>query len=169
MKGLVVVLLALVLAGLAAWYFYAASDSAPPAEMIEVEVSGAEAIQELTPLYEAYTAGMVTGDADAIAALYTSAAVELTPGEVRNREDIVAHYAEMTEAFDFPAWDFEPIDAWIHGDAAYVIARVNITQTTEGGEENLYELYSTMRFVKVAGEWKIDRNVVGYRQEPPVG
>jgi uncharacterized protein (TIGR02246 family) len=163
MRGFVAVLLALVLAGLAAWYFVAASDSAPPAEMTEAEISGEEAIQELTPLYDAYTAGMVNGDAQAIAALYTSDAVEMTPGDFRNRADIVAHYEESTESFDFPSWDFELIDAWIHGDAAYAISRVTITQTAEGAEESLFELYSTMRFVKEAGEWLIDRNVVGQR------
>ena len=131
----------------------------PPAP----ETSGAEAIQEVIPLFEAYTAGMVGGDAQAIASLYTADPVEMTPGSYRNRADIVAHYEEMVNGFDFPTWDFEPIDAWIHGDAAYVISRVNITQTDEGGGESLYELYSTMRLVKEAGQWRIDRNVVGQR------
>ena len=70
------------------------------------EIGGAAAIQEFAPLYEAYAAGMVSGDAEAIAALYSSDAVEMTPGDFRNREDIVAHYAEVIEAFDFPVWDF---------------------------------------------------------------
>lgn len=136
---------------------------APPPETTEVQIRGAEAIQEITPLFEAYTAGMVGGDAQEIATLYTSDAVEMTPGEYRNLADIVAHYEEMVGSFDFPVWDFEPIDAWIHGNAAYVISRVNITQTAEGGDQNSYELYSTMRLVEETGEWRIDRNVVGQR------
>jgi ketosteroid isomerase-like protein len=140
-----------------------AACQAPPAEMTEAEISGAEAIQEVIPLFEAYTAGMVGGDAQSIAALYTADPVEMTPGSYRNRADIIAHYEGTTARFDFSTWDFEPIDAWIHGDAAYVISHVNITQTDEGGVESLYELYSTMRLVREAGQWKIDRNVVGQR------
>jgi ketosteroid isomerase-like protein len=126
-------------------------------------IAGVEAIQETAPLFEAYTAGMVGGDAQAIAALYSSDPVEMTPGDFRNRADIVSHYEEMTESFEFPVWDFEPIDAWIHGDAAYVISRVNISQAAEDGSVTPYELYSTMRLLKEDGEWKIDRNVVGQR------
>lgn len=147
------------LAAVAGLLLIAGCQVPPPAP----ETSGAEAIQEVIPLFEAYTAGMVGGDAQAIAALYTADPVEMTHGSYRNRADIVAHYEEMVNSFDFPTWDFEPIDAWIHGDAAYVISRVNITQTDEGGGESLYELYSTMRLVREAGQWKIERNVVGQR------
>ena len=145
-------------AAVAVLVFAAACQAPPPPE-----ISGAEAIQVIAPLYEAHTAGMVGGDAQAIAALYTSDAVEMTPGAFRNRADIVSHCEEMTESFDFPVWDFEPIDAWIHGDAAYVISRVNISQDAGDGVVTPHELYSTMRLLKVTGEWKIDRNVVGQR------
>ncbi|MGD2122686.1 MAG: ester cyclase [Gemmatimonadota bacterium] len=47
MKGLVVVLLALVFAGLAAWYFYAASGSPPPAGIISMERA-----EEVGAIYE---------------------------------------------------------------------------------------------------------------------
>jgi hypothetical protein len=63
MKGLVAVLLALVLAGLAAWYFYAASDSAPPAEMTEVEIAQIEA--EVTEWADAWMAVWEQNDCNA--------------------------------------------------------------------------------------------------------
>ena len=49
------------------------------------------------------------------------------------------------------------------GTSTIVLGEVNITQTAEDGEQNLFELYSTMRFAKEGGEWKIDRNVAGQR------
>jgi ketosteroid isomerase-like protein len=164
MKGLVAVLLSLVLAGLAAWYFYAASDSTAPAEM-----TGADAIQELTPIFEAYTAGMVGGDAQAVTSLYTSDAVEMVPGPIRPHDVIVDHYNEVIDAGTFLAFDFTPMDAWVQGDAAFSISEVDISYQVGGDPTMTFEYYSFMRFEKVDGEWRIDRNLAGPRNPPPEG
>jgi ketosteroid isomerase-like protein len=126
-------------------------------------MTGAEAIQEIAPVFEAYTAGHLADDAQAVYTLYASDALEMSAGMYRNHSDIVAAKENAMESWTYSAWDFEPMDAWVHGDAAYVISRVDLSRDGEVGETVSFEAYSFMRLVKEDGEWKIHRNVAGAR------
>lgn len=130
-----------------------AACQAPPPQVM----TGAEAIQEITPVFEAYTAGTLADDAGAVSGLYTSDMDEMG----RTRADLVEAKERTMESWTYTAWEFEPIDAWVHGDAAYVFSRVHITRYAEGGDTISMEPYSFMRLLKVNGEWKIHRNVAG--------
>jgi ketosteroid isomerase-like protein len=122
-------------------------------------MTGAEAIQEIAPLLEAYTAGTLADDAGAVSGLYSTDTDEMG----RTHADIVERKERAMEDWTYTAWSFEPIDAWVRGDEAYVISKVDITREAEGGDTVSSELYSFMRLVKVNGEWKIHRNVAGQR------
>jgi ketosteroid isomerase-like protein len=162
MKALIAALALLVVAGVA--FFLYQSPAGPPAE-----ITGVEASQELSPLFQAYNAGMVGGDAEAVIALYTSDAVEMVPGDVRTLDDIVVHYTEAIEAGNFLAFDFSPLDAWVQGDAAFILNEVDISYEVEDMGVSTFPYYSFMRLVREDGAWKIQRNVAGPRDAPPEG
>ncbi len=79
MKGFVVVLLALVLAGLAAWFYYARPEAAPPPEMTEAEIAQyeAEVIQAIEGRTDAFYEAFLQGGAQAAASFWTSDALGL--------------------------------------------------------------------------------------------
>ncbi len=131
------------LASVAVLLFVAACQPPPPQVM-----TGAEAFQEIAPLFEAYTAGTLAGDAEAVSALYTSDALEMSTGMFRDYADIAAAIETRMETWTYSAWDFEPLDAWVHGGAAYVISRVDLSRYEEGGDTVSGEAYSSMRLVK---------------------
>lgn len=151
-------------AAVAVLLLVAACQAPPPPEM-----SGAEAVQELTPLFEAYNAGILSGDLEAVTTLYASDPLEIGPGAYRTLDDIVTDYGGALEAWTFTVFEIEPFEAWVHGDAAYVISRVDISGEAEGGATFVEELYSSMRLVIENGEWRIHRNVFGPREAPLEG
>ena len=142
---------------------------APPPEMTGVEMDGAEAVQELGPLGQAFGAAMMEGDLESVLNLYSSDAVEIVPGRYRTRTEIVSDYEEGLRTMDFSAWDSEPLFAWVHGEVGYMISRIDYDFGAEGEDPATDELYTFMRLVKENGEWKIHRSLVGYRNAPPEG
>jgi len=149
--------------------FIVAACQAPPPEMTEAEASGAEAIQELGPLEQAFGAAMMEGDLEAVMNLFASDAVEIVPGRYRTRTEIVTDYEEGLRTLNFSGWESEPLFAWVHGDVGYMLSRIGYEFSAEGEDPATDELYSFMRLVKEDGEWKIHRSLVGYREAPPAG
>ena len=133
------------------------------------ETSGEEAIQELMPLFEAFNAAVMSGDLEAVMALWASDPLEVGPGAWRTYDEIVADYGAGLETLTFTAWDIEPFDAWIHGDAAYVFSHGYIHGYGEAGDTVVYDLNSVSRLVKEDGEWKMHRVLYGDRNAPEQG
>jgi ketosteroid isomerase-like protein len=118
-------------------------------------MSGEEAIQEVMPLLDAFSAAVMSNDLDAVMALWAPDPKEIGPGAWRTYDEIVADYGAGLETTTFTAWDYEPFDAWVHGDAAYVFSRAYVNGYAESGDTVVYDIYITHRLLKVNGEWKM--------------
>jgi ketosteroid isomerase-like protein len=168
MKGFVVVLLALVLAGLAAWFYYARSGAAPPAEPTEAEIAQleAEAVQEIEAMLDTFGQAVLRGDAQAVASFWTSDAVILEPGFRVEGSEIPPFMDEVFGTYRYTSWDNTILDLFVHGDVAYAISEYNEVAEAEGQEPMVVNNYSFIRLEKVNGSWKVDRLLGGPRNAP---
>ncbi|MGD2122565.1 MAG: SgcJ/EcaC family oxidoreductase [Gemmatimonadota bacterium] len=159
MKGLVAVLLALVLAGLAAWYFFAASESAPPAEMTDAEVAQIEA-EVNQALDEWWAVWSAAEDYDQFVTIYADDPdVHWVSDGVPSfgRGEMDANFRPVME--NMQRQENAPVE-WrtfvITPDVAYTVRINDVTQIDLAGNAGPSVRYAeTLVWVKRDGEWKV--------------
>ena len=167
MKGIVGVLLALVLLGLAAWYFFASSESSSPAEMTEAEIAQieAEVNQVLDEAWAVWSAGedfdrFMTFFSDDPEVLWISDAVPHF-----GRDQIDSDFRPVMESFQ--RQDNTPVE-WrtivIAPDVVYTV-RINdcFQIDLEGNRGPTVRYAETIVWVKRDGEWKV---LIGHGSTP---
>ena len=170
MKGLVGVLLALVLLGLGAWYFYAASgDTAPASEMTAAETAQleAEAAQAINDRWDAYEAMVTEMDRETWLTYWTSDGWILEPGMNFRGEEIqqlgVDFFDGGGQVFSL---DLDSHEVFVHGDVAYQIGQYDESFQFPGEEPAEVQNYFFARWMKVDGTWKLHRFLAGPREAP---
>ena len=114
-------------------------------------------VREAEAAAERWMAAFSTGDAEAVAGLYTEDAIFINAvGQlIEGRQALIAYYQA---SFEQPPVELvvEPSETEIHDDSGYQIG--TFTVTTEEGEM-LAQGYYLLTLNRVDGEWKIHRHI----------
>jgi uncharacterized protein (TIGR02246 family) len=161
---LITVLAVLVVVGLA--FFLYRTPTAPPAEMTEAEMAQIQA--EVEAVNREHLDAMVAGDVDWVLEQFTSDVVQMGPGYRRVGAEVRDYMRGMFAEASPTSWESQTIDAWVHGDAVYIIARDDVTVSLGAGAMTVSNHVFT-RWVKEDGEWKLSYVFSSPVDAPPEG
>jgi ketosteroid isomerase-like protein len=165
-KGLIAVLFALVILGLA--FFLYSSPSAPP-EMTEAEIAQIEG--EVMAFEEGKPAAFSTLDPDRLMELWADAEIS----SVSFGEDRIIGHEAMQAFYEnlLPTWAETQME-WLPGSTIQVLSpelalfqgTVRQATTNQEGVSYVQHVHFTDLLRKMDGEWKIQRNHVSGRVVP---
>ena len=143
-----------------------ACQTAPPPEMTEAEMAQIQA--EVEAVNKEHRDAMMAGNVEWIREQFTSDAVQMGPGYRRVGAEVRDYMQRIFAEVSPTSWESQTIDAWVHGDAVYIIARDDVTVTL-GGEAMTVSNHILTRWVKEDGQWKLSYVFSSPVDAPPEG
>jgi uncharacterized protein (TIGR02246 family) len=171
MKAVIGLVVGLLLGGLGVWFFSEVPEDEKASEMTEAERAQyeAEVREEIASRAEEYADATLSGDSDAVIAIYTSDTHVYWPGVNMSRDELQAFVEEFFSTASWTECDVEDLDFFLDGDAAYTIYQYSETYQIPEQEPVSNVLNCFTRWEKEDGVWKIDREVCGARDAPEEG
>lgn len=122
---------------------------------------------EIAARIAAYLDALERADLNEARQYWTKEATLLVPGAYMERDEVLQGMAAAFERGRVDVMDRSTLDLFVHGDAAYEIARVEEVFIPDAGAADTMRNNLFVRWAKGPdGEWRFDRAVIGPQEVP---